>query len=86
MILKQVASAMRHGYSKLLIWDHVMPDKNAAVNPLCLDFEMMAFYAAEQRSETEWKVLLEQPDVGLKVTDIVRYGPQDQSIIEAELV
>lgn len=85
MILEQVAGAMKRGYSKLLLWDNVMPDKGAVTNTMCLDFQMMAFYAAGQRTEQEWKALIEDPEVGLKVTDIIRYSPQDQAVIEVEL-
>lgn len=85
LILQQVARAMKKGYSKLLLWDNVMPDKGAATNTMCLDFIMISFFAAGQRTEQEWRALVEDPEVGLKVTDILRYSPQDQAVIEIEL-
>ena len=85
IILQHVAAAMKKGYSKLLIWDFVLPDKNVPPTLSGLDWEMLTFYAAEERTETHWKALLEDPDVGLRVTGIWRYSQFDQAVIEAEL-
>jgi hypothetical protein len=52
---------------------------------MVLDWEMMSFYAASERSEGHWKRLLEAPELGLKVTGIWNYSQLDQSVIEAEL-
>ncbi|KAK5944194.1 hypothetical protein PMZ80_003475 [Knufia obscura] len=85
LILKQVARAMKKGYSKLLVWDVVMPDQGAGTNVCCLDWEMLTFYATSERTETEWRKLLQDPEIGLKVTDIVHYSRYDQDLIEVEL-
>jgi hypothetical protein len=84
-ILQNVAGAMKKGYSKLLIWDFVLPDKRAPPTLTGLDWEMMTFYAAEERSDAHWRRLLEDSDVGLKVTGTWFYSQFDQSVIEAEL-
>ena len=85
LILKQVAAAMKKGYSKLLMWDTVMPDKGAGTNVCALDWEMLSFYTTSERTEAEWRKLLEHPDTGLKITDIVHYSGYDQDLIEVEL-
>lgn len=84
--LKHLAAAMKKGYSKLLLWEYVLPAKNVPPTLATLDWEMMTFWAASERSEGQWKALLEQPDVGLKVNGIWSYSQFDQSVIEAELV
>lgn len=86
LILKQTATAMKKGYSRLLLWDTVMPDKGAGTNVCALDWEMMTFYATSERTEAEWRKLLEDPETGLKVTDIIHYSRYDPHVIELELV
>ena len=86
IILKNIATAMKRGYSKLIIWDFVLPDKGAPPTLMALDWEMMSFYAASERSESQWRRLLEDPELGLKVTGVWGYSQFDQSVIEAELV
>lgn len=84
-ILKHIAAAMKKGYSKLILWDFMLPDKAAPPTLTGLDWEMMTFYAGSERSESQWRTLLEHPEVGLKVTQIWSYSEFDQSVIEAEL-
>jgi len=84
-IVKQIIPAMKRGYSKLLVWDHVLPDRGAQVNTCLLDWVMMTFYASSERSEGRWRKLLEDPELGLKITDIVHYSQYDQDVIELEL-
>jgi hypothetical protein len=76
---------MKKGYSKLLIWDFVLPDRSPPPTLIALDWEMMSFYAARERKESDWKQLLEDPEVGLKLTGIWSYSQFDQSVIEAEM-
>ncbi|KIW62032.1 hypothetical protein PV05_02085 [Exophiala xenobiotica] len=83
LILRQLAAAMKKDYSKLLIWDFVLPDKAAGSTLIALDWEMMSFYAAGERSESQWKALLE--NAGLKVNGVWTYSHFDQAVIEAEL-
>src|ERR1700748_153921 len=85
IILKHIAAAMKKGYSKLIVWDFVLPDKAVPPTLIALDWEMMSFYAASERSESQWRRLLEGPEVGLKVNGIWNYSQFDQSVIEAEL-
>ncbi|KAJ9613243.1 hypothetical protein H2200_003185 [Cladophialophora chaetospira] len=84
-ILENVVTAMKKGCSKLLCWDFVLPDRGAPSTLMALDWEMMSFYAASERSESSWKRLLEDSELGLKVTGIWNYSQFDQSVIEAEL-
>lgn len=85
VILKHLAGAMKKSYSKLIIWDQVLPAKGAPAIPAALDWQMMTCFAASERTEGQWKTLLEDPEVGLKFNGIWEYSQYDQMVIEAEL-
>lgn len=70
LILKNITNVMEPGYSKLLICDLVLPDKHVPPFVAALDWEMMTYVAGHERTEKEWRSLLEDPDVGLKITGI----------------
>lgn len=76
---------MEPGYSKLLICDLVLPDKHVPPFVAALDWEMMTYVAGHERTEKEWRSLLEDSEVSLKITGIWNYTQYDQSIIELEL-
>lgn len=84
-ILKNIAGAMEPGYSKLVIWDQIVPDKNAPQVAAGLDWLMLVHLAGCERSESSWRALLEDPEVGLKLNGIWHYSQYDQAVIEAEL-
>ncbi len=63
----------------------MLPEKGVPPTLACIDWQMMTFYASGDRSEGEWRSLLEAQDVGLKVNGIWSYSQYDQSVIEAEL-
>lgn len=72
---------MKRGYSKLLINDIVLPDTGATRFATISDINMLALLAAMERSEAQWRKLLEQ--AGLKVIKVWQGTPE--SVIEAEL-
>ena len=80
-ILKNIASAMKPGYSKVLVNDVVFPDKGATRFATQSDFGMLALLGAMERSEAQWRRLFEQ--AGLQVVKIWSGTPE--SVIEAEL-
>lgn len=80
-ILKNTASAMKPGYSKILINDVVLPNKGVPAMPTESDIAMMACFAAMERSESQWRSLLES--AGLKIVKI--WQGVSESVIEAEL-
>lgn len=84
-VLKQTAAAMKKGYSKLLLWDNIMPNCDAGTILCALDWEMLTFYGTSERTEADWRKLLEDPEIGLKVADIIHYSRYDQDVIELEL-
>ena len=72
---------MKSGYSKLLINDIVLPERGATRFATQSDISMMTILEAMERSEAEWRDLLER--AALKVVQIWRGIPE--SVIEAEV-
>ena len=74
---------MKPGYSKLLLNELVVPDTGAGIVLTELDLTMMCAHGAEERSEGQWRDMLDQ--AGLKVVKIWTSAQETESIIEAEL-
>lgn len=80
-ILRHLRDAMEPGYSKILIHECVVADRNASWQHTALDIYMMALFATQERTEREWRELL--GSVGLTVTGIWNKGTGNLSLIEA---
>lgn len=74
---------MRPGYSKILINEYVVPDVGADWSITSMDWLMLALGAVKERTEKQWRTLLEQ--AGLKVVEIWTCDQGTESLIEAEL-
>ncbi|KAJ5411014.1 uncharacterized protein N7487_005373 [Penicillium crustosum] len=83
VILTQLAGAMRQGYSKLIIEEFVLADRDGAMLPAMWDWEMMIFCNSMERSKSHWTRLLE--GAGFQVINFWAPPGDGQSIIEAEL-
>ena len=64
-ILKNVARAMRKGYSTLIIEDFILPEMGCHALPAVWDLVMMGFLASMERTRTQWLQVLEP--AGFKV-------------------
>lgn len=82
-ILNVIKSAMKPGYSRLLINENVIPKENAYWMATGLDLIMMQMFASGERTEERWQHLLES--VGMKLNKIYTYEAGSNSLIEAEL-
>lgn len=82
-ILKQLKPAMKNAYSKLLVNEIVVPDQNATWPVTAMDQLMMVLGAMKERTEEQWKSLIER--AGFKVTGIWKVEMGTESLIEAEL-
>lgn len=82
-ILRNIAPAMRPGYSKLLINENIVPNVGAAWSITSMDWLMMVLGAVRERTEKQWKKLL--GEAGLRVTGIWMYEQGTESLIEAEI-
>ncbi|KAG0644974.1 O-methyltransferase asqD [Hyphodiscus hymeniophilus] len=93
-ILSHIVTAMRgqgstvatpRSYSKLLIFEYVLPDVGAALFPTLLDITMLALLNGMERTEMQWKELLES--VGLEAVKFWYNGGDrnHEALIEARL-
>lgn len=82
-ILSRVKAAMQKGYSKLLISDIVVPDTGASSSETSFDIQMMALLSGVERTESEWRHLLEGSGFDIKLW---KHPMRLETIIEAVLV
>ena len=82
-ILTSLKPGLTKGYSKLLINENVIPDQGAHWLSTALDMIMMVNFSSSERTEQNWRALLES--AGFRVIRIWTYEPGVESLIEAEL-
>jgi hypothetical protein len=82
-ILGHIASAMERGFSKLIIEEFVLSDKNCDLRHSMWDWVMMIFCNSMERSITQWSQLLRS--AGFTVVKFWNQPGNGTSIIEAEL-
>ncbi|KAH7303153.1 S-adenosyl-L-methionine-dependent methyltransferase [Rhexocercosporidium sp. MPI-PUGE-AT-0058] len=82
--LGNTVKAMKPGYSRLLINDHVLPNMGVDLYPALLDMTMMTFFNAMERTETQWRTLLGR--LGLDIVKIWRHkAGGSEAVIETML-
>jgi hypothetical protein len=81
VILGHLRDAMEPGYSRILISDCVLADEKAAWQHLSLDLFMMAQASSQERTESEWRELVESCG-GLKIVGIYNKGEGNEGLIE----
>ena len=82
-ILKRTAAAMQKGYSKLLIFEWILPMKATPMYPALLDINMMALLNGMERTESQWTQLLDA--AGLRVVRFHKLAEDTEGMIEAEV-
>jgi hypothetical protein len=82
-MFEQVKKVFKKGYSKLLIYEIVLPKVGATNMQTTLDLELMNCTSGLERSEDDWTRLLKQ--VGFGIVSISRHPRAVESVIEAEL-
>jgi hypothetical protein len=82
-ILKNIIPAMTHGYSKLLIKELLVPDRNAPWAFTALDVNVMQSLSGQERTGLQFRSLLES--VGLKIDGIWGHENALDVVIEASL-
>ena len=83
-IMKQTAMAMTKGYSKMLIFEWILPEKDTPLYPALLDINMMALLNGMERTKKQWTKLLEA--AGLKVVKFWTIADDVEGLVEAELM
>lgn len=81
-ILKNIATAMQPGYSKIWILDGIVPETKANLSLVGMDITMMMFLCALERTVSQWKNLLDQ--AGLVITGL-HERPDGFGVVEAML-
>lgn len=76
-------NAMVKGYSKLLIYDIVLPPIGASISQTTMDVEMMSLLSASERTQDAWENLL--TDAGFKIINFWPDPQEYEMIIEAEI-
>ncbi|KAB8218840.1 S-adenosyl-L-methionine-dependent methyltransferase [Aspergillus novoparasiticus] len=77
----EVKKIMTPGYSKLLIYEVVLPAQGAMHLMTTLDLALMSCTSGLERTEEAWRALLKEG--GFKVTSISRHPMAVESVIEA---
>ena len=83
-VLEQIKPAIAKGYSKLLLNELVVPDEGANWSITAMDQLMLVLGAMKERTETQWKNLLQR--AGFKVVQIFGFVMGSESIIEAVMM
>jgi len=83
-ILANIKTAMRPGYSRILLNEIIIPDANARWYETGVDMIMLTCHSAHERREKAWRSLIE--DVGgLQVNKIWEVAGAIEKVIEIEL-
>ena len=82
-LLMNTRDAMVKGYSKLFIYDIVLPPTGASISQTTMDVNMMSLLSASERTQDAWKKLL--ADAGFKIVNFWPDPQQYEMIIEAEV-
>ncbi|KAJ0118710.1 S-adenosyl-L-methionine-dependent methyltransferase [Diaporthe amygdali] len=83
-IFQNIKTAMLKGYSKLLIYEVVLPNKGATSLMTTLDLQLMNLTSGFERTERGWEKLL--GEVGFGILQIFRHPGAVESVIEVELL
>ena len=78
--LSNTAAAMSKDSSTLLINDYVVPEMNASLREASMDLQMMTLFAGVERTESQWRKLLEASN--LELVQVWRSKSGLESIIE----
>jgi hypothetical protein len=82
-LLQNTREAMVKGYSKLFVYDIVMPPKGASISQTTMDVEMMCLLSAAERTKSAWEKLL--TGAGFKIINFWPDPQEYEMLIEAEI-
>ncbi|KAI4643340.1 uncharacterized protein J4E79_011281 [Alternaria viburni] len=82
-ILRNIVFAMKPGYSKLLIKELLIPDRNAPWAFTAMDVNVMQSLSGQERTESQFRELIES--LGLKIEGIWIHEDALDVVIEASL-
>ena len=82
-ILKNTASAMTKGYSKIYLNEWILPDVGCSLYEALLDVQMMIVLAGMERTRSQWQKLVQA--AGLKIEKFWTPPGYGEGIIEVSL-
>ncbi|KAI1308336.1 S-adenosyl-L-methionine-dependent methyltransferase [Xylaria venustula] len=84
-ILRNTANAMEPGYSKILLYEDVVSARASSIQSTTQDITMMAAFSSAERTEKEWRALIERVD-GLQIVEIWHKPDDIGCIIEIDRI
>lgn len=81
IILSNIVESMEPGYSRLIINEQIIPDRDCDLPTACISIMMMVQVAAFERTEKQWRELLSS--VGLRDITFHQAPGGGEGIIEA---
>ncbi|KAF5701094.1 hypothetical protein FMUND_14057 [Fusarium mundagurra] len=82
-LLQNTKDAMTKGYSKLFVYDIVLPPTGASISQTTMDVQMMSLLSASERTKGQWEELL--TGAGFKIVNFWPDPQQYEMLIEAEI-
>ncbi|QSZ28599.1 hypothetical protein DSL72_003098 [Monilinia vaccinii-corymbosi] len=82
-ILRNAKPAMERGYSKIFLYEFILPDTGCSLLQAGYDIHMMGMHAGMERTRSQWTSLLENE--GFKVKFWIAPDAENEGIIEIEL-
>lgn len=82
-IFENLTPAMERGYSKILLYENVLPPTGAQMLQASLDLCSLYLCGSAERSESAWRALLDS--CGLRVSKIWKHPLALECVIEIEL-
>ncbi|KAK3381210.1 S-adenosyl-L-methionine-dependent methyltransferase [Podospora didyma] len=83
LLLQNTRDAMVKGYSKLFVYDIVLPPTGASISQATMDVNMMALLSAAERTKAQWESLL--TGAGFKIVKFWADPQEYEMLIEAEI-
>ncbi|KAG7418515.1 O-methyltransferase ATR12 [Fusarium oxysporum f. sp. rapae] len=78
-LLRNTKDSMTKGYSKLFVYDIVLPPTGASISQTTMDVQMMSLLSASERTKSQWEDLL--TGAGYK---IVKFWPDPSAVRDAD--
>ncbi|KAL3463753.1 S-adenosyl-L-methionine-dependent methyltransferase [Aspergillus heterothallicus] len=82
-LLVNTRDAMTKGYSKLFVYDIVLPPTGASISQTTMDVNMMSLLSAAERTQDAWEKLL--TNAGFQIVNLWPDPQEYEMIIEAEV-
>ena len=83
-VLRNLVLAMTPGYSRLLLSENVIPLTGCHPHLSALDLTMMTLFGSQERTEEDWKDLLELE--GLRLAAVHTIPSCLKSVLELQLI